>query len=48
MLPLWTAIERALRQKGNNNQQVGDVPNLYRPGCTEYMMAKDLTNTYSA
>ena len=23
-------------------QQVGEIPNLYRPGVTEYMMEKDL------
>ena len=26
----------------NGYQQVGEIPNLYRPGVTEYMMAKDL------
>ena len=26
----------------NGYQQVGKIPNLYRPGITEYMMAKDL------
>ena len=26
----------------NGYQQVGEIPNLYRPGITEYMMAKDL------
>ena len=26
----------------NGYQQVGRIPNLYRPGITEYMMAKDL------
>ena len=26
----------------NGYQQVGKIPNLYRPGVTEYMMAKDL------
>ena len=26
----------------NGYQQVGEIPNLYRPGVTEYLMAKDL------
>lgn len=26
----------------NGYQQVGEIPNLYRPGVTEYMMEKDL------
>ena len=26
----------------NGYQQFGEIPNLYRPGVTEYMMAKDL------
>ena len=26
----------------NGYQQVGEIPNLYRSGVTEYMMAKDL------
>ena len=26
----------------NGYQQVGKIPNLYRPGVTEYVMAKDL------
>jgi ribosomal protein S18 acetylase RimI-like enzyme len=26
----------------NGYQQLGEIPNLYRPGVTEYMMAKDL------
>ena len=26
----------------NGYQQVGEIPNLYRPGITEYLMAKDL------
>ena len=26
----------------NGYQQVGKITNLYRPGITEYMMAKDL------
>ena len=26
----------------NGYQQVGKIPNLYRTGVTEYMMAKDL------
>ena len=26
----------------NGYQQVGEIPDLYRPGVTEYMMAKDL------
>ena len=26
----------------NGYQQVGKIPNLYRSGITEYMMAKDL------
>ena len=25
----------------NGYQQVGEIPNLYRPGVTEYLMAKD-------
>ena len=28
--------------EGNGYQQVGEIPNLYRPGATETMMAKDL------
>ena len=28
----------------NGYQKVGEIPNLYRPGVTEYMMAKDLKN----
>ena len=30
----------------NGYQQVGEIPNLYRPGVTEYMMAKDLNEYY--
>ena len=30
----------------NGYRQVGEIPDLYRPGVTEYMMAKDL-NEYS-
>ena len=26
----------------NGYQKVGEIPNLYRPGVTEYLMAKDL------
>ena len=26
----------------NGYQQVGEIPNLYRPGITEYLMAKNL------
>jgi ribosomal protein S18 acetylase RimI-like enzyme len=26
----------------NGYQQVGEIPNLYRPGVTEYLMVKDL------
>ena len=26
----------------NGYRQVGEIPNLYRPGITEYLMAKDL------
>ena len=26
----------------NGYKQVGEIPNLYRPGATEYMMVKDL------
>jgi len=26
----------------NGYRQVGEIPNLYRPGVTEYMMEKDL------
>ena len=26
----------------NGYMQVGEIPNLYRPGATEYMMVKDL------
>ncbi len=33
----------------NGYQQVGEIPNLYRPGVTEYMMAKDLKlNRYNS
>ena len=28
----------------NGYQQVGEIPNLYRPGITEYLMAKNLKN----
>ena len=31
----------------NGYQQVGEIPNLYRPGVTEYMMAKDLKKRLS-
>ena len=28
----------------NGYQQVGEIPSLYRPGITEYLMAKNLRN----
>ncbi len=31
----------------NGYQQVGEIPNLYRPGITEYLMAKNLINCFS-
>ena len=32
----------------NGYQQVGEIPNLYRPGITEYMMAKTLKKCFQS
>ena len=29
----------------NGYQQLGEIPNLYRPGITEYLMTKNLINS---
>ena len=34
--------EAKLFYERNGYRQVGEIPNLYRPGITEYLMAKDL------
>ena len=35
------AVKEEYRER-NGYQQVGEIPNLYRSGVTEYIMAKDL------